>query len=38
VTPAAGVPEMFVIFSVLYAVLGITVVVMLRRLARRGAT
>jgi cytochrome d ubiquinol oxidase subunit I len=37
VTPAAGVPEMFIIFSILYAVLGITVVVLLRRLAQRGA-
>jgi cytochrome d ubiquinol oxidase subunit I len=38
VTPAAGVPEMFVVFSILYAVLGTTVVILLRRLARRGAT
>jgi cytochrome d ubiquinol oxidase subunit I len=38
VTPAAGVPAMFVTFSILYAVLGITVVVLLRRLARGGAT
>jgi cytochrome d ubiquinol oxidase subunit I len=33
VTPAAGVPLMFFAFSVLYAVLGITVIVLLRRLA-----
>jgi cytochrome d ubiquinol oxidase subunit I len=33
VTPAAGVPAMFVVFTLLYAVLGVTVVVLLRRLA-----
>ena len=33
VTPAAGVPEMFIAFTVLYAVLGVTVIVLLRRLA-----
>ena len=37
VTPAAGVPEMFIIFTILYAVLGTTVIVLLRRLAQRGA-
>ena len=37
VTPAAGVPEMFVIFTILYAVLGTTVIIMLRHLARGGA-
>jgi cytochrome bd ubiquinol oxidase subunit I len=35
VTPAAGVPGMFVAFSILYLVLGITVIVLLRRLATR---
>ena len=33
VTPAAGVPVLFVAFTLLYAVLGATVVVLLRRLA-----
>jgi cytochrome d ubiquinol oxidase subunit I len=34
-TPAAGVPMMFWAFAVLYTVLGITVIVLLRRLALR---
>jgi cytochrome d ubiquinol oxidase subunit I len=33
VTPAAGVPTMFVAFTLLYAVLGVTVIALLRRLA-----
>jgi cytochrome d ubiquinol oxidase subunit I len=33
VTPAAGVPAMFAAFTLLYLVLGVTVVVLLRRLA-----
>jgi cytochrome d ubiquinol oxidase subunit I len=33
VTPVRGVPAMFFAFSVLYVVLGVTVVVLLRRLA-----
>jgi cytochrome d ubiquinol oxidase subunit I len=33
VTPAAGVPILFVAFTLLYAVLGVTVIVLLRRLA-----
>lgn len=32
VTPASGVPEMFLAFTVLYLVLGVTVVILLRRL------
>ena len=35
VTPAEGVFEMFVTFALLYALLGTTVVVLLRRIARR---
>jgi len=33
VTPASGVVEMFVLFSLLYGVLGVTVVVLLRKIA-----
>ena len=33
VTPAGGVPEMFLAFSALYLLLGVTVVVLLRRIA-----
>jgi cytochrome d ubiquinol oxidase subunit I len=38
VTPAAGVVEMFFLFTILYVVLGVTVVVLLRRLATGPAT
>src|SRR5204863_1608281 len=34
VTPAAGVLGMFIAFTLLYALLGVTVVVLLRRIAR----
>jgi hypothetical protein len=33
VTPSAGVPVMFFAFTVLYLVLGVTVIVLLRRIA-----
>jgi cytochrome d ubiquinol oxidase subunit I len=34
VTPASGVPSMFLAFTALYALMGVTVLVLLRRIAR----